>query len=55
MTDVKYLYSLLSLKHAVDHAIDMRLLPIEKVAESLILRRNRASVGMVFQSQDGLL
>jgi len=55
MTDVKYLYSLLSLKHAVDHAIDMRLLPIEKVAEALMLRRNRASVGMVLQSQDGLL
>jgi hypothetical protein len=55
MTDVKYLYSLLSLKHAVDHAIDMRLLPIEKVSEPIILRPNRASVAMVFQSQDGLL
>jgi hypothetical protein len=48
VTDVNYLYSPLSLKHTVDHAIEARLLPIERKGGGVaFLRRRRASVGIV--------
>jgi hypothetical protein len=52
VTDVENLHSLGPLLHAIDYAIDMRLVAVKKMPELLVLRNRRASGGMFFQTQD---
>lgn len=51
MTDVEHIDSLLSLKDTIDHAVDVRLLSVQKMPDLLFLGGHRASVGMAFQCQ----
>jgi hypothetical protein len=51
VTDVEHIDSLLSLKDTIDHAVDVRLLSVQKMPDLLFLGGHRASVGMAFQCQ----
>jgi hypothetical protein len=46
------LHSLLSIYYAIDHAIDMGLVSVKKVPQSLILRNHGAPLGMFFQTKN---
>jgi hypothetical protein len=50
VTDVENLDSLLSFEDTIDDAIDMRLVSVKKVPQSLVLRSHGAPVGMFFQT-----
>ena len=49
---MEHLDSLASLEDTIDDAIDMRLVSVKKVPQSLILRNHGTPVGMFFQTKN---
>lgn len=53
MPDVEHIHPPLPLVNAVDHAIDMRLISIQQVAESRVFRSLWTALRVLTQAQDG--
>jgi len=52
MADMEHIDPLRIFQHTVDHAIDMRLAPVEQVPEPRVFRGRRSAVGQFFQGKN---